>query len=149
MIIKGCDLSHKQSIKQLTEFLFLVTIIGLLLELLLEEHIVGFWQLAPIILLIASLILFLSKPVLSIFIYFKFSAVLQLMLISFGLIGIYLHLENNFEFEKELFPSKSIWKLIFSSFKGAIPSLAPGALIVVGVLGRLVIQSTNFKNNES
>ena len=64
------------------------------------------------------------------------SAILQ---VTGGLLGIYLHLDNNLEFEQDLRPNVIGWKLWWNALKGAVPATAPGALILLGSTGRLIV----------
>ncbi len=55
-----------------------------------------------------------------------------------GLLGIYFHFRSNVEFELELHPNFSGLELATESLSGAMPALAPGAMILLGMLGILV-----------
>ena len=52
-----------------------------------------------------------------------------------GALGVYLHLEGNLEFEREADPSVHGFQLLWRSVRGATPTLAPGAMIQLGLLG--------------
>jgi hypothetical protein len=52
-----------------------------------------------------------------------------------GAVGFYLHMRGNFEFELESNPSLRGAALVWEALKGATPSLAPGALAQLGLLG--------------
>ncbi len=55
-----------------------------------------------------------------------------------GLLGVYFHFQSNVEFERELHPNSSGLELVAESLGGAMPTLAPGAMILLGMLGILV-----------
>jgi len=55
-----------------------------------------------------------------------------------GLLGIYFHYQSNVEFERELHPNSSGFELVTESLGGAMPTLAPGAMIMLGMLGMLI-----------
>ena len=55
-----------------------------------------------------------------------------------GLLGVYFHYRSNIEFELELHPNSSGLELVTESLGGAMPTLAPGAMILLGMLGMLV-----------
>ena len=55
-----------------------------------------------------------------------------------GLLGVYFHFQSNVEFEQELHPSSGGLELVTESLGGAMPTLAPGAMILLGLLGILV-----------
>ena len=52
-----------------------------------------------------------------------------------GFLGVLLHYRGNVEFELEMYPDLSGWKLLKESMMGATPALAPGAMIQVGLVG--------------
>ena len=52
-----------------------------------------------------------------------------------GLLGTYLHLKANFEFEKEMKPTADNIDVLVESLSGALPSLAPGSMIVLALIG--------------
>ncbi len=55
-----------------------------------------------------------------------------------GLLGVWFHFQSNLEFERELHPNSSGLELAGASLGGAMPTLAPGAMILLGLLGILV-----------
>ena len=55
-----------------------------------------------------------------------------------GLLGVYFHFQSNVEFERELHPTSNGLELVAESLGGAMPTLAPGAMILLGMLGILV-----------
>lgn len=102
-------------------------------ELILIDHYEDGWQLVPIILIGLSLLLFVvlrwaPKLVL------VFKVLMGLCVIS-GIIGAWLHLKANMEFESELHASSTGWTLFVDSLSGALPTLAPGSMIVFGLIG--------------
>jgi len=48
-----------------------------------------------------------------------------------GIAGIGFHLNNNWEFEREIYPNLSGLDFIWKVLTGAIPVTAPGSLIVL------------------
>jgi hypothetical protein len=64
--------------------------------------------------------------------------VFRLMMLLFviaGVTGVALHYRSNVEFEVEMYPSLSGWDLFEGAMSGALPALAPGAMIQIGLLG--------------
>lgn len=55
-----------------------------------------------------------------------------------GLLGIFFHLKSNVEFELEMRPSLAGSDLLTEALQGAMPALAPGTLLQLGLLGLLV-----------
>lgn len=43
--------------------------------------------------------------------------------------------QGNVEFELEMYPDLSGWKLFRDSMMGATPALAPGAMVQIGLVG--------------
>ena len=118
--------------------LLLFGIGGVALELLLLEHFEDPWQWAPIALLTvgfaSSGILWIRPGPATIRVH---QALMGAYLIV-GALGVYLHLRANLEFELELRPSMAGMELVMESLKGAMPALAPAAMVQLGLLGLLV-----------
>jgi len=119
-------------------FLMGILLLGLLgtgVELLLLEHIDGFWQQMPLFLIglfvgvIGWVSLRPSRRNLRVF-----QGTTILFLLS-GLAGFVLHYQGNMEFELEMYPSVQGMELFWESMTGATPSLAPGTMIQLGLLG--------------
>lgn len=53
-----------------------------------------------------------------------------------------MHYQTNVEFEKEMYPGLEGLALFTKSMKGATPSLAPGAMIMLALIGW--IRSLNY-----
>ena len=49
--------------------------------------------------------------------------------------GVVLHLNSNYEFEKEMKPSSDSWVLFVESLSGALPALAPLNLVILSMVG--------------
>ncbi|MEL6303746.1 MAG: hypothetical protein AAFQ20_03045 [Bacteroidota bacterium] len=114
---------------------FLFISIGTIMELYLLEHYEDRLQLIPI-LCIALLL------VLMVILLFRKSAIVQgvfkfvlLLTAGSGVYGIFLHLSANYEFEQEMRPSVKGWDLFVESLSGALPTLAPGSMIVLALIG--------------
>lgn len=109
--------------------------IGTCAELLLLHHYEDQWQLAPIVLILLSTVVFVlslwkaSKALIKLF------KILMIGCAASGIIGAWFHLKANMEFEKELHPSSSGWTLISETLSGALPALAPGSMIVFALIG--------------
>ncbi|HEX6317027.1 MAG TPA: hypothetical protein VFZ73_19275 [Gemmatimonadaceae bacterium] len=113
----------------------LVSIVGTLAELVLLEHFEDAWQWAPIALLAAALLALawhgLERGAASLNV---LRAVMVLSMVS-GVVGLLLHYNGNVEFELEMYPDLSGWKLFKDSMMGATPALAPGAMLQIGLVG--------------
>lgn len=123
--------------RRLSSLILLFMAVGTLTELFLLEHFEDQWQLVPIILIGASLLLFVflqfrsSKKFIAIFNGFMVSCALS------GCLGTWFHFKANMEFESELHPKSTLWSLLTESLTGALPALAPGSMIVFALLGYL------------
>ncbi len=52
-----------------------------------------------------------------------------------GVLGTWLHYKGNVEFELEMYPSMTGLELVWEALTGATPSLAPGLMAQLGLLG--------------
>ena len=121
--------------KRLLLAAFLLSLVGTGAELLLLEHTQDWWQLIPIVLfglgLISLVWLEVSKSRVS---QHFFRGVMLFFMVS-GVLGFMLHYKGNMEFELEMYPSMKGIELVWETLKGATPVLAPGTMIVTGLLG--------------
>jgi hypothetical protein len=117
--------------------IFMIGVLGTFLELLLLDHTEDFWQLIPLVLLGVGFISFFIGS----FTHFRlrweiFRGIMVIFLLS-GIYGFLLHYETNVEFEKEMYPGLEGIELFIKSMKGATPSLAPGAMMMLAFIGWL------------
>ena len=123
------------AIRRFVLAIFLAGGLGTALELLLLGHTEDAWQWTPLVLLslgllgagwhgagggLASLRMF--------------QGVMVLCVLS-GLVGLGLHYDGNVEFELEVYPSLGGVELFWESITGATPTLAPGTMVGLGLLG--------------
>lgn len=120
---------------KLALLIFLLLHGGLILELILIGHYSSFWQYIPIGVLLLGLLSLIEFGG-SIYVG---KAIYSLIMIS-GVLGVYLHLKNNWHFEMEMYPSMGVGLLIKKSLTGALPVLAPGTLVPIGLMGFLLMQ---------
>ena len=113
----------------------MVSLVGTITELLLLEHVEDAWQWTPIALMTAALLTLgwhaLDRGPASL----NVIRVLMVLCVVSGFLGVLLHYRGNVEFELEMYPDLSGWKLFKESMMGATPALAPGAMIQVGLVG--------------
>ncbi len=119
--------------------------IGTGLELYLLDHYEDTLQLLPIICILTSILLFAA-------LLFKNSNGLQLafklVLVATalsGLVGTFLHLKANYEFESEMKPTADTWSVLVESLSGALPALAPGSMILFSLIGYIYLLLINQK----
>ena len=112
---------------------FCFMVVGTTTELYLLDHYEDVQQLIPLLCLGASLVLvivLLVKP--TAWVVRSFQVLLGLTALS-GVYGACLHLRSNYEFEREMKPTAS--EALRESLSGALPSLAPGSMIVLALIG--------------
>ena len=119
-------------------YILLFGAVGLLAELYLLDHDEEFRQWIPLVLLAGGAMAgswLAARPGVAAVRTFR---ALAAAWIPAGLLGVYFHFQSNVEFELELHPDSGGLELFLESLGGAMPSLAPGAMISLGLLGILV-----------
>jgi hypothetical protein len=145
------DLSDRERLAALRRFLLLTVMVGVVgmgLELLLIGHLEDRWQLVPIGLLPAGLVVLawhVSRPS-------DGSAravrLLMALFVASGVLGTGLHYNGNQEFELEMYPSMAGTELVRQTLTGATPVLAPGSMALLGLVGLAAVHgfSTQLPN---
>ena len=115
--------------------ILVVGLVGLLAELLLLDHTEDSWQRLPIFLMAANLIILgwhgAERSTLSL----RFLQGMMVIFVLVGGLGLLLHFRGNIAFELEMQPAASGWPLVWAALKGATPTLAPGAMVQLGLIG--------------
>ena len=112
-------------------------IVGTGVELLLLKHTDGFWQIAPLVLMgLALLVLAAHALVPSPSTIRALQAIMGIFLLS-GAAGVLLHYRGNAEWELERMASLSGFDLFRHAIMGATPTLAPGTMAQLGLVGLL------------
>jgi hypothetical protein len=110
-------------------------VVGTTIELLLLGHYDGWKQLIPLVLLgIAVLVLVwhgVSRGVAPV----RALQFLMLLFMVSGAVGVLLHYRLNVEFELEMYPATAGFQLFKKAVTGATPALAPGSMILLGLVG--------------
>jgi len=137
--------SRFYNLKYVILYTLIFFLFGSIIELYLIKHYEDVIQIIPIFCLGVSLgsliILYFRVSKLTINL-FKAS----LSVISFvGLLGVILHLNSNFQFEKEMRPSSSTMDLFIESLSGALPALAPLNLVLLAMVGYSYVLTINQK----
>lgn len=123
------------SLRGLLLALVVVGAAGLEVELLLLEHWESAWQYTPLVLLgivivAAGLVWRRPSPATV-----RFFQAVMLLSVAAGVVGLYLHYRGNVEFELEHDPLRRGLELFWKAIRGATPTLAPGAMSQLGLLG--------------
>jgi hypothetical protein len=112
-------------------------LIGTEVELFLLKHTDGFWQLLPVVVVGASLLLVawaVARPsAMSLGI---LRIVMGVFLIA-GIIGVVQHFTGNIGYEKESNPGLAGAELYKLAAMGSSPLLAPGVMLQLGLIGLL------------
>ena len=122
-------------VRRLLLGVLILGLVGATIDLLLLEHTESFWQWIPLVALAAALgaaVLCLAAPSAPGIRFLVWTMALNL---AMGLAGLVLHYEGNVEFELEMYPTRGGFELIWEALKGATPTLAPGSLILIGLVG--------------
>jgi hypothetical protein len=122
-------------VRRFLAVIYILGSLGLLAELVLLGHVDDPWQWTPFVLMtlgLAALAWNMARPTAANLRAFRGAA---LLLVAGGVVGVVLHYESNVEFELEMYPDLRGVQLVREALTGAIPALAPGALIQLGLLG--------------
>ena len=110
-------------------------VLGTSAELLLLGHFDGWKQLIPLVLLaIAAFVLVWHAanrgpaPI-------RALQLLMLLFVVSGAFGVLFHYRGNVEFELEMYPTTAGLQLFKKAMTGATPALAPGAMVLLGLVG--------------
>lgn len=127
----------RSKIRPLLRLIVLLGCAVTLFELWLLEHTEDFWQWLPLALLGVGLAAFAAEAVRPGTPTRRFLLASMAALVVSGFIGLGQHYAGNREFELEMYPSRSGLELLWESLAGATPTLAPAAMIHLGLLGLL------------
>ena len=129
---------HKSTLALLRVALLLILLVGMVgtgAELLLLEHTEGFWQWSPVALLGLGIAVSVWTAVRPGRLSLRTLQVLMVGFVASGLLGLVLHYDGNVQFELELHASARGWELFREALGGATPTLAPGTMIQLGLVG--------------
>jgi hypothetical protein len=116
--------------------LFIVGVIGTIVELLLAQHTEDVLQYIPFILLALSLAALLLHAVMRRRPTLRTFQILMVLFVAAGVTGSALHYRGKTEFALERQPDLEGFALFRETLKGKNPPmLAPGAMIVLGLIG--------------
>lgn len=117
--------------------IFVLGTVGLGTELLLLDHFEEWRQQVPLVLLALGLILLAARLLYRGAIILRLFRWTMLTFVLGGMVGLWFHLSSNMEFELEMHPTLSGLELLFKALSGAMPALAPMALVQLGLIGFL------------
>jgi hypothetical protein len=110
-------------------------IVGTGVELWLLDHTEGWQQLIPLVLLGAGLFVCASQVVRPTLGTVRLLQAVMLLFVISGAVGVLLHYQGNVEFELEMYPDMAGMELFKNTVTGATPVLAPGTMLLLGLVG--------------
>jgi hypothetical protein len=123
------------AVRRSLAIIFVAGSLGTGAELLLLEHTGEALQLVPLVLLAAgcaavALVAHRAAPA-----RLRMLQVLMAGFVVAGLIGIAFHYQSNVELELEISPESAGFGLARAGLMGGTPTLAPGAMVLLGAIG--------------
>lgn len=115
--------------------ILIISIIGIGIELALLEHFESRTQWIPLVLLAVGLLAAILCAARAGRLGLRLLAATMVLFIAAGLVGLYLHYRGNVEFELEMSPALQGRELFVKAMMGATPTLSPGVMIQLGLLG--------------
>ena len=124
------------AVRRILAVILLIGMTGTSLELLLLKHDEDFWQLVPLVLLGAGVVVVLWRMLSGSQSSAMVLRVLMILFLASGATGIYLHYDANVEFQRETDPSLSGRALLWSVLQAKVPpALAPGVMVQLALVG--------------
>lgn len=123
--------------------IFVGGVVGTCAELALLEHYEDVKQLIPFIIAAAGLVTALwywRRPGPT------STGAFKLVLAGFatsGVLGLWFHYRGNVEFEQEMYPELTGAPLVWQSLTGATPTLAPGAMVFLALVGYAAVAAAS------
>lgn len=115
--------------------IFLLGLLGTGAELLLLGHVAGWNQLTPVVLKVMSLLVLawygIDRGAASL----RAFRITMLLFLLAGALGVFFHYSANLEFEMEVDAEAGGMEQFYKAMTGALPALAPGAMIQLGLIG--------------
>jgi hypothetical protein len=123
------------ALRRLLLFTLVIGTIGMGAELLFIGHVEGAFQLAPVTLLAAGFFVACWCAVVPGRVAARALQALMVLFLISGLLGVGLHVRGNVEFARETYPDMSRPELLRRTLTGATPVLAPGSMLLLGLVG--------------
>ena len=110
-------------------------LVGTEIELVLLEHTDGVWQIVPIAAIVSALLVVVWHVARRNAASVRALQALMWVFILSGAIGSVLHFNGNVAYERDSDPSLSGTALYRGALSGSTPTLAPGTMIQLGLIG--------------
>jgi hypothetical protein len=130
--------TESQTVAFIRRALFWILVLGLVgteVELFLLKHTDGAQQLIPIVLLGVAIAVVAWHGLARNGVSVRAQTVVMAAVTLAGALGVILHFRGNLAFELEQTPDLSGAKLFWMVITGATPTLAPGAMLQLGLIG--------------
>ena len=115
--------------------ILVIGLIGTEIELFLLKHTDGFWQILPLALVGAGVVVVAWCAFTGSSTSLRVLDVVMIAFIVSGAAGVLLHFKGNIEWERERTPGISGSPLVRQALMGATPTLAPGTMLQLGLVG--------------
>ena len=115
--------------------ILVIGLIGTEIELFLLKHTDGFWQILPLALVGAGVVVVAWCAFTGSSTSLRVLNVVMIAFIVSGAAGVLLHFKGNIEWERERTPGISGSPLVRQALMGATPTLAPGTMLQLGLVG--------------
>ena len=115
--------------------ILLFGLVGTGVELLLLKHTDGFWQLSPLGLIALALLSLVWHMISGSASSVRAVRLLMLLNLASGLIGFVQHFVGNLGYARDSNPSLAGMGLYIEALLGSTPTLAPGTMILLALLG--------------
>jgi len=115
--------------------ILMIGLIGTEIELFLLKHTDGFWQIVPLGLVGAAIVVVAWCAFTDNSASLRVLDVVMIAFIASGAAGVVLHFKGNIEWERERTPGISGSPLVRQALMGATPTLAPGTMLQLGLVG--------------
>jgi hypothetical protein len=117
--------------------ILVIGLVGTVVELLLLKHTDGFWQWVPLALLACELLVLAWYAATKAPHALRVHRAMMVAFVLSGGVGAIQHFRGNVAYEKDSDPSLSGMALYRRALSGSTPSLAPGTMVQLGLLGLL------------
>jgi len=115
--------------------ILIVGIVGTAAELVLLEHWEDPWQYTPLVVLGLGMLVTIFRALSPRPWNLRALRWSMAIFVAAGMLGLNRHYIGNVEFELEIYPSMVGFELFWKAITGATPALAPGALVLLGLIG--------------
>jgi hypothetical protein len=112
-----------------------IGMVGTGLELLLLGHVESVQQWIPAVLLAGGVAIVVWHAAVPSAASVRALQAVMMLFIAAGALGGALHYDGNVEFQRELTPAMDDVDLMWKALTGATPVLAPGAMVLLGLVG--------------